>query len=89
MNARLTVPTAILAVTTIGFSLIASRDWAQNNELNVQFHGFDDQASAVAECCFPFPLCLQVRSLGNDSMFEVVPEGHKQLASQRDNAESA
>jgi hypothetical protein len=42
VNARLTVPTAIIAGTTIGFSLFASRDWAQNNELNVQVHGFDD-----------------------------------------------
>ena len=42
MNARLTVPTAIIAWTTIGFLLMVSRDWAQNNELNVQVHGFDD-----------------------------------------------
>jgi len=31
-----------MAAAAIGFSLFAPRDWAQNNELNIQFHGFDD-----------------------------------------------
>ncbi len=32
---------------TLGFSLIASSDWAQNNEVNIQFHAFQDSRSVT------------------------------------------
>jgi hypothetical protein len=31
-----------LLLAAVAFSLIAARNWAQNNEMNVQFHGFTD-----------------------------------------------
>ena len=34
--------TLTLLVAAAVFSLIAARNWAQNNEMNVQFHGFND-----------------------------------------------
>ena len=34
--------TLTLLVAAAAFSLIAARNWAQNNEMNVQFHGFQD-----------------------------------------------
>jgi hypothetical protein len=36
------VPIAIVAAGVTGFSFIAVRNWAQSNELNVQFHSFQD-----------------------------------------------
>jgi hypothetical protein len=33
---------AVAALAATGFSLVAGRNWAQNNELNVQFHAFQD-----------------------------------------------
>jgi hypothetical protein len=42
VNDRFTRSLAIAAGVAIGFSLFAPRNWAQNNELNIQFHGFDD-----------------------------------------------
>ena len=42
MNARLTGSLALVALVSIGLALLPSRNWAQNNELNIQFHGFDD-----------------------------------------------
>ena len=42
MNARFTGSLALIAVVAIGLALFPSRNWAQNNELNIQFHGFDD-----------------------------------------------
>jgi hypothetical protein len=33
---------ALLAAAAVGFSLVAPLDWAQINEMNIQFHGFQD-----------------------------------------------
>ena len=40
MPARPTLSLTVVAAAA--FSLVAARNWAQNNELNVQFHGFQD-----------------------------------------------
>lgn len=42
MNVRFTGSVALIAVVSIGLALQPARNWAQNNELNIQFHGFDD-----------------------------------------------
>jgi hypothetical protein len=42
MNARFTGSVALIVVVLIGLALLPARNWAQNNELNIQFHGFDD-----------------------------------------------
>ena len=31
-----------MTVAALTFSLVARRNWAQNNEMNVQIHGFQD-----------------------------------------------
>jgi hypothetical protein len=40
--ARFAGSLALVALVAIGLALLPSRNWAQNNELNIQFHGFDD-----------------------------------------------
>jgi uncharacterized protein DUF3570 len=39
---RSTLPPAYVAAAATLFVLIASRNWAQNNEASIQFHGFQD-----------------------------------------------
>jgi hypothetical protein len=42
VNDRFVRSVAFVAAASIGLSLIPSRNWAQINELNIQFHGFED-----------------------------------------------
>jgi hypothetical protein len=35
-------PGSVIAAVAVGLTLLPSRNWAQNNEMNIQFHGFDD-----------------------------------------------
>jgi hypothetical protein len=39
---RSTVSLVLVAAAAAGFSLTAARNWAQSNEANIQFHGFED-----------------------------------------------
>jgi len=48
MSARVNVPRALLVLTAaVLASAVARRNWAQNNELNVQFHAFQDTRSVT------------------------------------------
>jgi len=42
MTQRPSLPFALAIVTAVGFSLVAVSNWAQQNDVNVQFHGFQD-----------------------------------------------
>ena len=42
MSNRSPASLSLLAIAAFTFSLVASHDWAQNNEMNVQYHGFQD-----------------------------------------------
>jgi hypothetical protein len=42
VNTRSFLSLALLAAAAVVFSLVAPLNWAQNNEMNVQFHGFQD-----------------------------------------------
>jgi hypothetical protein len=39
---RPTLSLVLVAAAAAAFSLVAARNWAQNNEANIQFHGFGD-----------------------------------------------
>jgi uncharacterized protein DUF3570 len=39
---RSTISLTLVAAAAAAFSLVAARNWAQTNEVNVQFHGFQD-----------------------------------------------
>jgi hypothetical protein len=39
---RSSIPIALVVTSGIACCLVAPRNWAQNNEMNVQFHGFQD-----------------------------------------------
>jgi len=41
-NDRFIGSIAVIAAVSVCAMLLPSRNWAQNNELNIQFHGFDD-----------------------------------------------
>src|SRR5580765_8770166 len=42
VNDRFIGSIAVIAAVSTCVILLPSRNWAQNNELNIQFHGFDD-----------------------------------------------
>jgi len=42
MSQRSSASLLLLSLVVIALSLVASHDWAQNNEMNIQFHGFQD-----------------------------------------------
>ena len=42
MTTRSSLSLALVTAAAMTFSLVAQRNWAQNNEMNVQFHGFQD-----------------------------------------------
>ena len=42
MTDRSSISLALVAAAAITFSLVAPRNWAQTNEMNIQFHGFQD-----------------------------------------------
>jgi len=42
VTSRFTAPLSLAVAATTAFSFAAARNWAQTNEANVQFHGFQD-----------------------------------------------
>jgi len=42
VNRRSFVSLAVMAAGSFALCLVAERDWAQNNEMNIQFHAFQD-----------------------------------------------
>ena len=42
MRHRSALPIALLSGAVVAFASLADLNWAQNNEMNVQVHGFDD-----------------------------------------------
>lgn len=42
MARRSALPIVVVSGAVVAFASLAEQNWAQNNEMNIQFHGFDD-----------------------------------------------